>query len=166
MNRISAAIALYAIFFSATADATAEPIRTAPADASPILGLWTLDTGSMTVPAEARPASVTAEFVDVGTGMWNTTYIITGKDGSVRRMTSRERLDGQAVPIEGDQLDADTVAMSSPAPGILVMGLAKGHGASSTRVYTVSADGHAMVESAAVMGDDGRPAVRTFHWVR
>ncbi len=133
---------------------------------SPILGRWTLDTDSMTVPVDARPASVTAEFADAGTGMWNTTYVITAKDGSARRMTSRERLDGRAVPIAGDQTDADSVAMTSPQPGVLVMGLSKSGNLGSVRVYTVSADGSEMIESATVVGADGKPTVRRFRWVR
>lgn len=133
---------------------------------STILGRWTLDTASMTIPADARPASVTAEFADAGAGKWNTTYVITAKDGGVRRMTSRERLDGAAVPIAGDQTDADSVAMTSPAPNVLVMGLTKGGNFGSVRVYTVSADGREMTESATFVGDDGKPLVRRFRWVR
>lgn len=134
--------------------------------ASPILGRWTLDTGSMAIPVEARPASVTAEFADAGEDMWNTTYVITAKDGSARRMTSRERLDGQAVPIAGDQTDADSVAMTSPQPGVLVMGLSKSGNLGSVRVYTVSPDGREMIESATLVGADGKPTVRRFRWIR
>ncbi len=145
------------------------PAMSAPAPqpaSSPFLGQWKLDTRSMTVADDAGPASVTAEFADVGTDTWNTTYVITAKDGSVRRMTSRERLDGQAVPIAGDQTIADSVAMTSPQPGVLVMGLTKGGSLGSVRIYTVSADGSEMIESATVVGEDGKPMVRRFRWVR
>jgi hypothetical protein len=134
--------------------------------ASPILGQWKLDTGSMTIPVDARPASVTADFADGGDGNWSTTYVITAKDGSVRRMTSRERLDGKAVAIAGDQTDYDSVAMTSPEPRVLVMGLSKGGSLGSVRVYTMAADGREMIESATVVGEDGKPAVRRFRWVR
>jgi hypothetical protein len=152
---------------SAAAMVTASaPARPAPQPAaSPILGQWTLDTGSMTIPVEGRPASVTAEFADGGAGIWNTTYVITAKDGSARRMTSRERLDGKAVAIAGDQTDYDSVAMTSPAPGVLVMGLSKSGTLGSVRVYTVSADGREMIESATIVGD-GKPSVNRFRWVR
>lgn len=140
--------------------ATAQPA------VSPILGRWTLDTNSMTVPADARPASVTAEFVEAAPGEWTTTYVITGKDGTARRMTSRERLDGTPVAITGDQTDADSVAMTSPAPGVLVMGMTKAGNFGSVRVYTVSADGREMTESATSVGPDGKPLVRRFRWVR
>lgn len=158
MNIFLAMIALV------TAAATAAPAPQ-PA-ASPILGRWTLDTGSMTTPVETRPASVTAEFADVGAGVWNTTYVITAKDGSARRMTSRERLDGNAVPIAGDQTDADSVAMTSPSPGILVMSLTKGGTLGSVRVYSVSPDGSEMIESATYVGEGGKPVVRRFRWMR
>jgi len=156
-------LAIIAILTASASGAPAAAPQPAP---SPFIGLWKLDTGSMTIPADARPASVTAEFADAGAGVWNTTYVITAKDGSARRMTSRERLDGNAVPIGGDQMDADSVAMTSPAPNVLVMGLSKGGNLGSVRVYTVSADGREMIESATVAGADGKPVVRRFRWIR
>ncbi|MBS0478231.1 MAG: hypothetical protein JSR79_02900 [Proteobacteria bacterium] len=141
----------------------AAPAAAQPAS-SPFLGRWKLDTTS--IPNNAGPASVTAEFADAGAGAWTTTYVITAKDGAARRMTSREALDGKAVAITGDQTEADSVAMTSPAPGVLVMGLSKSGRLGSARVYTVSADGSEMIESATVVGDDGKPAVRRFRWVR
>lgn len=155
-------LAMIALFMPAPAASVPAP----QPSTSPILGRWTLDTGSMTIPADARPASVTAEFADAGEDMWNTTYVITAKDGSARRMTSQERLDGQAVPIAGDQTDADSVAMTSPQPGVLVMGLSKSGNLGSVRVYTVSANGREMIESATVVGADGKPTVRRFRWTR
>lgn len=155
-------IAMIALFMAAPAASVPAP----QPSASPILGRWTLDTGSMTIPVDARPASVTAEFADAGEDMWNTTYVITAKDGRARRMTSRERLDGQAVPIAGDQTEADNVAMTSPQPGVLVMGLSKSGNLGSVRVYTVSADGKEMIESATLVGEDGKPTVRRFRWIR
>ena len=156
-------LAMIALVMASVPAASAAPPQPAP---SPFLGSWKLDTGSMTAPVDARPASVTAEFADAGAGMWNTTYVITAKDGSARRMTSHERLDGQPVPIAGDQTEADSVAMTSPLPGVLVMGLTKGGNLGSVRVYTVSPDGSEMIESATVVGEDGKPMVRRFRWVR
>jgi hypothetical protein len=150
---------------SLTIFAAAQASPASAADtASPILGLWKLDLASL--PAEGRPGGVTAEFVSAGTDSWHTTYLITAKDGNVRRMTSRERLDGQAVPIEGDRIEADSVAMTTPSPGVLVMNLSKDGQPRSVRVYTVSADGSAMTENAALVGEDGKPVIRTFRWVR
>jgi hypothetical protein len=145
------------------------PAMSAPTQqpaASPFLGQWKLDTGSVAASDDAGPASVTAEFADGGDGNWTTTYVITAKDGRAQRMNSRERLDGKAVPIAGDQTAYDSVAMNSPTPEVLVMGLAKGDNLGSVRVYTVSADGSEMTESATFIGEDGKPTVRRFHWVR
>ena len=148
------------------ASGSAVPAPTPQPAPSPFLGFWKLDTGSMPTPVDTRPASVTAEFADAGAGVWNTTYVITAKDGSARRMTSRERLDGQPVPIAGDQTEADSVAMTSPQRGVLVMGLTKGGNLGSVRVYTVSPDGSEMIESATFVGEGGKPMVRRFRWVR
>jgi len=158
MKNMPIAMIALAMASAPTGSAAAQPAS------SPFLGQWKLDTGA--IPNSAGPASVTAEFADGGAGAWNTSYVITAKDGTARRMTSRERLDGKAVPIAGDQSEADSVAMTSPAPGVLVMGLSKGGRLGSVRVYTVSADGSEMTESATVVGDDGQPAVRRFRWVR
>jgi hypothetical protein len=92
--------------------------------------------------------------------------VITAKDGSTRHMTSRERLDGKAVPVSGDQTVADSVAMTTPAPGTLIMGLSKGGNLASVRIYTVSANGSEMIENATFVGDDGKPIVSRFRWVR
>jgi hypothetical protein len=168
MNMLLATVALVTTSVMAAVPAVSAPTpATEPQPASsPFLGRWTLDTGSPATPGDAGPASVTAEFADGGAGMWNTTYVITAKDGSARRMTSRERLDGKAVPIGGDQTVADSVAMTSPQPGVLVMGLTKGGKLGSVRIYTVSADGSEMIESATLVGDDGKPMVLRFRWVR
>ena len=135
-------------------------------EAPSILGTWRLDLASMAIPPEARPASVTVSFQPDGTDGLRTTYVIAARDGSERRMTSREKLDGVAVPIEGDQSEADSAAFSAPAPNVLVMGLSKNGRPGSVRVYTVAADGRAMTESAANVGSDGKPLIRTFRWTK
>jgi len=160
-------LAMIAVVMASAPAMSAPAPQPAPQPAaSPFFGQWKLETGSMPMSGDAVPASVTAEFADGGAGIWNTTYVITAKDGSARRMTSRERLDGKAVPVAGDQTVADSVAMTTPSPGILVMGLTKGGTLASVRVYTVSADGSEMIENATFVGDDGKPMVSRFRWVR
>jgi hypothetical protein len=56
--------------------------------------------------------------------------------------------------------------MTSPQPGVLVMGLTKDGNLGSVRTYTVSPDGSEMIESATIVGQDGKPAVLRFRWVR
>jgi hypothetical protein len=44
--------------------------------------------------------------------------------------------------------------------------LSKGGVPGSTRIYTVSADGQRMTETAAYFTDDGKPVVRTHQFTR
>ena len=57
-------------------------------------------------------------------------------------------------------------AVLTPAPNVLVMGLAKEKHLGSVRTYVVSTDGREMTESAANVDDKGAPFVRTFHFRR
>jgi len=145
--------------------ASADPARTAGAQ-SPLLGEWVLDLKSMPDTGSPLPKRVTYRFADIGQGFWQGTIDIVAPDGSVRHMVSRYTRDGRAVKIEGDQLEADSVAVTTPAPNILVMGLAKDNRPGSTRVYSVSPNGMELTESAVSVGDDGMPLVRTFHFTR
>lgn len=145
--------------------ASADPARTV-AVPSPLLGKWVLDLTRMPDANGPLPRRVTFGFADVGQGVWEGTIDIVAPDGGVRHMVSRYPRDGRAVKIEGDQLEADSVAVTTPAPNILVMGLAKDKRPGSTRVYSVSANGMELTESAVSVGDDGMPLVRTFHFTR
>lgn len=161
-------IALPAVAFAClclAATASADPARTVGAQ-SPLLGKWVLDLTRMPTANGALPRRVTYAFADVGQGVWEGTVDIVAPDGSVRHMVSRYTRDGRAVKIGGDQLEADSVAVTTPAPNILVMGLAKDKRPGSTRVYSVSANGMELTESAVSVGDDGLPLVRTFHFTR
>jgi hypothetical protein len=62
--------------------------------------------------------------------------------------------------------EADSVAVKLPAPNVMVMQLAKGGIPASTRVYTVAADGKTMIETAAYVGPDGKPLLRTNYFSR
>lgn len=152
-------------FLCLATTAAADPAPTVAAP-SPLLGTWVLDLKRMPDANGPLPKRVTYCFADVGQGVWEGTIDIVAPDGSVRHMVSRYARDGRAVKIEGDQLEADSVAVTTPAPNILVMGLAKDRRPGSTRVYSVSANGTELTESAVSVGDDGMPLVRTFHFTR
>jgi hypothetical protein len=81
-------------------------------------------------------------------------------------MTSTFALDGTASSIQGDNAEADSVAVKVPAPNVMVMELARGGMPASTRVYTVAPDGRTMIETAAHLGDDGKPMMRTNYFSR
>jgi len=137
----------------------------APAAQSPFLGLWELDLTRMPDTYGPPPKRVTFTFEDVGSGLWRTSVEITARDDSVRHSAIQYRRDGRAVQGEGDSSEADSAALISPAPNVLVMCLAK-NGRASVRTYVISPDGREMTESAANVDATGAPFVRSFHFRR
>lgn len=137
--------------------AVARPAATAPS----LLGTWSLDVARLPIPPEARPRSVTISFADAGAEKWRTTVVITGGDGSERRMVSSYQRDGRAVAVEGDQDEGDKVAVSTPTPTIMVLSLSRLGRPGSTRVYSVAPDGRTMTETAVTYDDTGAPQMRT-----
>ena len=133
---------------------------------SPLLGTWALDLSKMPVPPEARPKSVTITFAELDAGKWSTRVTITAPDGSIRDMTSAYARTGKAVAIEGDRMEADTAAVATPSPNVMVLALAKDNHPASTRIYIVSKDGKTMTEEAVSWGDGGEPTVRTNIFMR
>ena len=164
-----------ALFLPATAaallvggSATAQPGNARPAavEQSPFLGKWELDLARMPGSYGPPPKRVTFTFEDVGSGQWRTEIDITAPDDSVRHSAVQYRRDGKMAPGTGDTSEADSAAFSSPAPNVLIMGLAKNKLPGAVRVYTISADGKEMTESAANVDDKGAPFVRSFHFRR
>jgi hypothetical protein len=135
-------------------------------DQSPFFGLWELDLTRMPANYGPPPKRVTFMFEDIGSGKWRTKVEITAPDDSVRHIAIEYRRDGQAVQGGGDDADADTAAFNSPAPNVLIMGLAKHNRFGGVRVYTISGDGKEMTEAAAGADDKGVPFVRNFHFKR
>jgi hypothetical protein len=133
---------------------------------SPFLGEWELDLTRMPDSYGPSPKRVTFVFKDVDAGQWRTEVDITAPDDSVRHMAVQYRRDGKMVSSEGDLSEADSAAVSSPAPNVLVLNLAKNKALGSVRVYTVSVDGREMTESAASISGTGAPFVRSFHFRR
>jgi hypothetical protein len=144
-------------------------VQASPAPAqstSPLLGSWAVDVSRLPVPPEARPKSVTFTFSDAGGGKWTTKVDILGGDGSERHMSSTCALDGTAAAIEGDMSEADVAAIKLPQPNVMVLELGKNGMTASTRVYTVAPDGRTMTETAAYIGSDGKPVMRTNYFNR
>lgn len=137
----------------------------APA-ASPLLGTWAVDTARLPMPPEARPKSVTFTFADAGEGKWATDVAIVDVAGVQMHYFATVALDGTSVPIKGATLEADTVALKSPAPNVLVMGLAKDGHPASTRIYAVAPDGKTLIETSVYFGDNGAPIMRTHYFTR
>lgn len=146
--------------------AIGSPAWAEPAPAPPLIGRWALDVARLPMAPEARPKSVVIAFAETSDGKWQTTVDITAPDGAVRHMESRYRPGEATVPVEGDQSEADRVAIAMPAPNILVLALSRQGVPGSTRVYSTAADNRSMTETAITYGDDGTPRVRLNHFTR
>jgi hypothetical protein len=133
---------------------------------SPLLGSWSVDVSRLPIPPEARPKSVTIAFADAGHGRWKTDVEILGQDGSERHSWGTSGIDGTPGSVQGDLEEADSAALKLPLPNVMVMQLAKGGIPASTRVYTVTPDGKTMIETAAYVGPDGKPLLRTNYFSR
>lgn len=134
--------------------------------ASPFIGRWELDLTRMPDTYGPPPKRVIYNFEDIGRGKWRTTVDITGQDDNVRHMAVSYYPDGTMAPSEGETSEADSAAVMTPAPNVLVLNLARAKTLGSVRVYIVSANGSEMVESAAAMNGKGEPFVRNFHYKR
>jgi len=146
-------------------DGVAVPASSA-AERTPFFGIWELDLNRMPDNYGPPPKRVTFTFEDAGSGKWRTTVEITAHDDSVRRVSVEYLRDGRAVRGEGDNADADTAAVSSPAPNVLVFSMAKDRHLAGVRTYVTSPDGQEMTESAANVDGSGQPFVRNFHFRR
>lgn len=160
---IGAAVAgtVAALVFAAAPAAGASPY----ADPS-FAGEWELDLTRMPATYGTPPKRVVYAIRNLGGGTWQTTIDITAPDGSVRHMAVRYRRDGQAGQSSGDLSEGDSAAISLPAPDVMVMSIAKEKSLASVRVYSISANGREMTESAADVDGTGAPFVRKFHFRR
>lgn len=129
-------------------------------------GRWELDLARMPDTYGPPPKQVVYDFQEVGAGQWRTTIDITAPDGSVRHSVVTYRPDGTTARGQGDTIEADSAAVIAPIPNVLVMNLAKNKLPRSVRVYTLSASGNEMTESAAAVNDAGDPYIRNFHFRR
>jgi hypothetical protein len=128
-------------------------------------GKWAADVARLPIPAEARPRSVTITFMEAADGRLATRVEVVSPDHTVMYAESVAELNGTPVAAKGN-LEADTVAVAMPAPGVLIMQLSLGGVPGSTRIYTLSDDRKSMVETAANFGADGRPFMRTNYFTR
>lgn len=150
---------MFATLLIAVALQAAPAFADSPAT-SPLAGKWAIDVDKLPMPPEARPKSVTLEFRDHADGKWTTQVSIVNPDGSTMHSDATLPLDGTPGPVTGDYW-ADVSAMKMPAPGVLVLQLAYKGTPSSTRIYTVSADGKTLTETKAFFSKEGSPILQT-----
>lgn len=129
---------------------------------SRVLGDWAVDVAQLPIPPAAWPQRVGFSFEALDADRWQIQVEIVQADGQRRLSRATVPLDGSTVAIEGDQLEADVIALRQPSPDVLVMALGKQGHAASTRVYAVAADGGHMTETAVHFDADGRAVMRTF----
>ena len=130
-----------------------------------LVGRWAIDVAKLPMPPEARPKSVIIEFRASTAGSWSTQVDIVDQNGGKMHAEATLPLDGTPGPATGNYW-ADVSAVKMPAPNVLVMQLAD-HGApSSTRIYTVTADGKTLTETKAFFSKEGSPILRTSTFTR
>lgn len=159
-------LAAAGIIMAATSTHIAEPqqaAHVAAPDDSPLQGRWALDVDR--IPADERPQRVTIEFSVSADRKWTTHVEIVAPDGSTSRAQSTAALDGVAAPVTGNMAFVDTVSLRQPAPGTLVMTLARDGSPVSTRVYTVARDRKSMTETIVWAGESV-PKLETTHFNR
>jgi hypothetical protein len=155
---------LMPLMFAATLLCAGTAQAQTPARA-PLVGTWAVDLAGLPMPPEARPRSVTITFAQPDATHWATRVEVVDGGGNHLVAEGSGLLDGTPTAVSGN-LEADLAGTTLPAPGVLVMQLSKGGVPGSTRIYTVSADGQRMTETAAYFTDDGKPVVRTHQFTR
>ncbi|MDH0863870.1 hypothetical protein [Mitsuaria sp. GD03876] len=151
------AIALQGSF--AEAAPPVSPTSAAAPAASPLVGQWALDVGTLPMPPEMRPQRVELDFRAAADGKWTTQVDIVDAKGGRMQSTSTLALDGTPGRATGNYW-VDVVNAKMPAPNVLVMQFVYEGIPRSTRVYSVSPDGQVLTETEAYF-KDGAPVLRT-----
>ena len=138
----------------------AMPAHANPATGSPLAGHWTLDVGTLPMPPEARPKSVSLDFGAAPDGKWTTRVEIIEQSGNRMHSESTLALDGTPGRATGNYW-VDVLAAKMPAPNVLVMQFVYQGIPRSTRVYSVGRDGKVLTETEAYAKEDGTPMLRT-----
>jgi hypothetical protein len=131
---------------------------------SPVLGRWLLQVDKLTTPPETHPKRVDLDFHDAGDGKIATHVVIVDRNDHAMESQSVLSLDGTPGKATGTYW-VDLCAAKMPAPNVLVMQFAYQGQPTSTRVYSVGADG-VLTETEAYFKPDGTPAMRTAFFTR
>jgi hypothetical protein len=132
---------------------------------SPLLGHWVLDVNSLSMPAQARPKSVTLDFQEPSSGILKTHVEIVDQSGNRMYSDSTLPLDGSPGKASGTYW-VDVLAASMPAPNVLVMQFVYEKIPRSTRVFSVSPDGKTLTETETYFAEDGTPVTRPAIFLR
>lgn len=161
-----AAILLTALAWLTVLPAGANAQSRNASTASPFFGQWELDLTRLPGTYGPAPHRVVYDFQAIGDGKWHVTVDITDRDDSVRHMAVSARPDGTMALSEGENGEADSAALMTPTPNVIIINLVRQKMLGSVRTYIVSPDGKEMTESAAAATGEGTPFVRNFHYKR
>jgi methionine-rich copper-binding protein CopC len=131
----------------------------------PLLGSWSVDTTKLPMAASARPKSVTITFSEDGVDRLRAKIEVVDPSGKLLDAEGVTPLDGTPTKVKSN-FEADVSATTMPRPEILIMQLGKNGNPASTRIYTVSPDGKAMIETVAYFTSDGQPVLRKNYFSR
>jgi hypothetical protein len=132
---------------------------------SSLLGVWSLDTSSMAMPAEQRPKSVRFTFGDAGGDKLAMQVDIVYAPGNEAHSTGTSSLDGTPSAVKNSP-EADTASFKLPVPNVLVMALQREGVLVSTRIYSVMPDGRSLIETAVYPGEHGSVIMKTNRFTR
>lgn len=130
-----------------------------------ILGTWSVDTSRLPMAPGARPKSVTISFSLAGQGQLSTIVEVIDPTGNRLLATADTPLDGAPTSVKSN-FEADASATTLPRPDVLIMQLGKNGHPTSTRIYTLNADGASMIETVATFGADSQPVLRQNYFSR
>jgi hypothetical protein len=156
---------LFAVVLLAGAAFTQSALAAAPKTNIALVGSWAVDTSRLPMPPNARPKSVTITFSEEGTDRLRTKVEVVDPAGLQLVAEGVTPLDGSPTPVKSN-FEADVSATTMPRPEVLIMQLAKNGSPASTRIYAVSADGNAMIETVAYFRPDGQPVLRKNYFSR
>jgi len=158
MNRIFAILLLWAA-------GSGMSIASEQAANASILGTWAVDTSKLPMPMEARPKRVTLSFSVAGPGLLSTVVEVIDPTGNRLVAAGDTPLDGTPTPVKSN-FEADASATTMPRPDVLIMQLGKDGHPTSTRIYTLNADGASMIETVATFGPNSQPVLRQNYFSR
>ncbi|MBE5316827.1 MAG: hypothetical protein H4O13_15655 [Xanthomonadales bacterium] len=156
-------IAIALTFLAAAWSQCAPAVEAKPA--SPVIGVWAVDTSRLPMAPDARPRSVTITFSDAGDERLRMRVEVMDAAGTLRVADGVTPLDGSPTPVEVN-FEADVAATTQPRSDLLILQLGKGGVPASTRIYAVQPDGESMVETVAHFTREGQPVLRENYFTR
>jgi hypothetical protein len=120
------------------------------------VGTWKLNVERSTYSPGPAPRSGTTKIEAVGEGR-KVTVDQTGGDGSTRHWEYTANLDGRDSQMTGNNLDADTSALTRSSATTIQVVNRKGGKITTTQTWVISADGKTRTNTTTGMNAAGQP---------